>query len=63
MSNYKPSNNKETMMKLANKFVNFDGKIKTDISTIIFVIKTINNRYNKLNKRNIVDDLSLENIE
>ena len=63
MSNYKPSNNKETMMKLANKFVNFDGKIKTDISTIIFVIKTIINRYNKLNKRNIVDDLSLENIE
>ena len=63
MSNYNTSNNKETMMKLANKFVNFDGKIKTDISTIIFVIKTIINRYNKLNKRNIVDDLCLENIE
>ena len=63
MSNYKPSNNKENMMKVANKFVNFDGKIKTDISTIIFVIKTIINRYNKLNKRNIVDDLYLENIE
>jgi len=47
MSDYKPSNNKENMKKDANKFINFDGKINTDISTIIYVIKTIINLYNK----------------
>ena len=47
MSNYKPSNNKENMMKVANKFVNFDGKIETDISKIIYVVKTIINIYIK----------------
>ena len=47
MSDYKPSNNKENMKKDANKFIKFDGKINTDISTIIYVIKTIINMYNK----------------
>jgi hypothetical protein len=49
MSDYKPSNNKENMKKDANKFIKFDGKINTDISTIIYVIKTIINMYNKKN--------------